>query len=354
MKHTLAAFLTLLGIAAIPATTFAQVPLGTAQDFGVLAGSAVTNTGATTVTGDVGVHPGTAVTGFPPGIVVSGTIHSADAAAGQAQTDLTAAYNVAAALPCGTDLTGQDLGGLTLTPGVYCFTSSAQLTGALTLDFQGDPAALFVIKTGSTLTTASASSVVMINNGGATCPPNVFWQIGSSATLGTTTAFVGNILANVSITMNTGATLNGRALARTGAVTLASNTITACVGVCPVITVNPATLPNGLAGTPYDQTITATGGTAPYVFTVTSGMLPAGLTLNPATGSLSGTPAVNGTSSFTITATDTALCGGSRAYTLVIGAVGQPGVPTLDFVGLSILALLLGGAAVFVMSRSSM
>src|SRR5579872_1271164 len=154
--------------------------LGTAASFGVLAGSTVTNTGATVVDGDLGVWPGNAVTGFPPGLV-GGTIHKGDATAQQAQGGVTAAYNALASQPCSQQLSGQDLGGKTLTPGVYCFSSSAQLTGTLTLNAQGNPNALFVFKIGSTLTTASASSVLLIN-GGSSC--GVFWQVGSSATLG--------------------------------------------------------------------------------------------------------------------------------------------------------------------------
>jgi type VI secretion system secreted protein VgrG len=140
-------------------------------------------------------------------------------------------------MPCGVDLTGQDLGGLTLTPNVYCFTTSAQLTGTLTLNLQGNPDAFFLFRIGSTLTTASASSVVLINNGGASCPSNLFWQVGSSATLGTSSSFGGNILALTSITMTTGAGLNGRALARNGAVTLDTNTVnsSACTSSIPAL-----------------------------------------------------------------------------------------------------------------------
>ena len=208
----------------------ATVPgLGTADSFAVLGGSTVTNTGSSTVNGDLGVSPGSAVTGFPPGLV-NGTIHAADAAAAQAQADLTIAYNSAAGQACNTDLTGQDLGGLTLTAGVYCFSSSAQLTGAVTLDAQGDASAVFIFQIGSTLTTASNSSVLL--NGAQAC--NVFWQVGSSATLGTGTALMGNILALTSITLNTSATVvTGRTLARNGAVTLDTNTITLATCASP-------------------------------------------------------------------------------------------------------------------------
>lgn len=185
-----------------PTLAAAQELLGTAQSFAVLGGSAVTNTLATTVVGNLGVSPGSAVSGFPPGLVSGGVIHAADAVALQAQNDVTTAYNFLALQAVSSDLTGTDLGGLTLVPGVYRFSSSAQLTGTLTLDAQGDANAQFIFQIGSTLTTASNSSVVVIN-GGQDC--NVFWQVGSSATIGTGTAFVGNILALTSISLTTGA-----------------------------------------------------------------------------------------------------------------------------------------------------
>lgn len=209
--------------------------LGTAQSFAVLGGSTVTNIGATTVTGDLGVSPGLAITGFPPGIVSGGTIHAGGAVALQAQTDVTAAYVALASEACGQDLTGKDLGGLTLTPGVYCFTSSAQLTGALTLDALGRADAVFIFKIASTLTTASNASVKVINGGGD-C--GAFWQVGSSATLGTGTAFVGSILALTSISVTTGASISGRALARNGAVTMDQNVVSA--SSCKVVVVNDA------------------------------------------------------------------------------------------------------------------
>jgi hypothetical protein len=304
----------------------AQISLGTAQNFGVLAGSTVTNTGATTVNGNVGVSPGSAVTGFPPGVVVGGAIHSNDAVAMQAQNDLTTAYNNIASTPCTVDLTGQNLGGLTLTPGVYCFSSSAQITGALTLDALGNPNALFLFKIGSTLTTSTGSTVTVANNGGSSCN-KVFWQVGSSATIGTGSSFVGDILALTSITLTTGANTNGRALARNGAVTLDTNNVNTCgVTVCPIITVNPPTLPNGAVGTPYNQTVSASGGTSPYTFAVSSGALPGGLLLNSATGAITGTPNSAGTFTFSITATDVTGCTGSRLYTIIIASPGCPAI----------------------------
>jgi Ice-binding-like/PEP-CTERM motif len=223
--------LILLAIAALsglPLQAKAGGILGTAQSFAVLASSTVTNTGPSVVGGDLGVSPGTAVVGFPPGSVTApGTIHAGDAQAASAQADANTAFNGLAGMSPNSNLTGQDLGGLMLTSGVYKFDSSAQLTGTLTLDAQHLNNAYWVFQIGSTLTTASASSVNIINvgsNGGS--DDGLFWQVGSSATLGTTTAFEGNILAQASITLNTGANIdNGRALALTAAVTMDTNTI---------------------------------------------------------------------------------------------------------------------------------
>jgi hypothetical protein len=210
--------------------------LGTAQSFAVLAGSTVTNTGSSTIGGDLGVSPGSAVTGFPPGVVLTGSIHAADATALSAQNSVTAAYNTLVSEGCTADLSGQDLGGLILIPGVYCFSTTAGLTGTLTLNAQGNPAAAFVFKIGSALTTAGASRVLLIN-GASAC--NIFWQVGSSATLGTTTAFFGNILALTSITLTTGASVTGRTLARNGATTLDTNFVSAVGCFVPVPTLPP-------------------------------------------------------------------------------------------------------------------
>jgi hypothetical protein len=220
--------------AASPPSAQTAPSLGSAQSFAVLGASTVTNTGSSVLTGDLGVSPGTAITGFPPGLV-SGTIHSADAAALAAHNSVAAAYSSLASQACTQDLTGQDLGGKTLTPGVYCFSSSAQLTGILTLNAQGNANAVFIFKMGSTLTTASGSSVVM-SSGGSPC--NVYWQVGSSATLGTTTSFAGNILALASITVTTGASVTGRALALNGAVTLDTNAVVATCGAPTTPAVN--------------------------------------------------------------------------------------------------------------------
>ena len=202
--------------------------LGTAIGFGVLAGSAVTNAGASVVFGSLGVSPSIAVTGFPPGMV-TGATHKNDGVAAQAKSDLATAYNAIAGDSCTNNLTGQNLGGLTLTPGVYCFSSAALLTGKLTLNAQGENNAVFIFKIGSALTTASSSSVTM-TAGSDAC--NVFWQIGSSAVLGTETAFEGNVLALASITLGTGANITGAALARNGAVTLGANHILAYPTSC--------------------------------------------------------------------------------------------------------------------------
>lgn len=240
--------------AAVPAAANASaVNLASASPFVVLGASTVTNTGPSVLNGDLGLAPGTSLVGFGPPAVANGATH-ADAAAGTAQNDLTTAYNAAAGqpIPLGNDLTGQDLGGLTLTPGAYMFSSSAQLTGQLTLNALGNADAQFVFEVGSTLTTASASSVWMIN-GASPCA--VYWQIGSSATLGTTTAFQGNLLAHTSITINDGATVQGRALASTGAVTLDNSKLDA-----PVCGTTPTPSPRGTGSSPGTGTSLGTGG----------------------------------------------------------------------------------------------
>jgi len=200
----------------------APVVLGAAGDFVVLAGSTVTSTGPTSVTGDLGVSPGTAVTGFGPGTLV-GAQHAGDPASAQAEADLTTAYNDAAGRTlCPVSVAG-NLGGQTLGPGLYKSTSSIEISsGDLTLDGQGDPDAVFIFQMASTLTTTSGRQVVLSRGARSS---NVFWQVGTSATFGSTSAFLGTVMADQAITLNTGATLNGRALARIAAVALDSNTI---------------------------------------------------------------------------------------------------------------------------------
>jgi hypothetical protein len=311
--------------------------LGAAQSYAVLGGSTVTNTGSSVISGDVGVSPGSTITGFPPGVVVGGTTHVADANALAAQTAVTAAYVDLAGQPCTQDLTGQDLGGMTLTPGVYCSSSSMQLTGTLTLNAQGNAAAVFIFKAGSTLTTASGSSVVM-SNGGSLC--NIFWQVGSSATLGTATSFAGTIVALTSITLTTGASVTGRALARNGAVTLDTNSVIVSCATgtpppnCPAIILDPAALPNGTVGVAYSQQITGSGGTPPYTFAVTTGAMPEGLSLSFG-GLVSGTPTTAATSNFTVRGTDALGCTAAVTYAM---AVTTP-VPTLPQFFVALLAL---------------
>jgi hypothetical protein len=219
--------------AACPPPSAGGLALGAACRFGILAGSTVTNVAgtATTVSGDVGVSPGTAITGFGSPASITGAFHSNDSIAMTAQGDLTTAYNNAAGAAGGAVL-APDIGGLTLPPGVYKTTSaqpSLGITGILTLDGKGDPNAIWIFQIVSTLTTAATNSQVVLINGASA--HNVLWQVGSSATLGTTTTFAGTIMAQASITITTGATLNGRALARTGAVTLDTNTV--IVPTCP-------------------------------------------------------------------------------------------------------------------------
>jgi hypothetical protein len=198
-----------------------RVGLGTAGSFAVLAGSEITNTGPSVINGDLGVSPGTAISGFPPG-TVNGAVHATNGVAGQAKSDLTTAYNDAAGRTPVVSVSG-DLGGRQLTSGVYKASSSLGLTGAVTLDAKGDPDAVFIFQVGSALTTATDSSVSLLN-GAQAC--NVYWQIGSSATLGTRTAFKGTILALTSISLNDGVAVQGRLLARNGAVTLINDTVT--------------------------------------------------------------------------------------------------------------------------------
>lgn len=330
----------------VPALAVATAPpLGAAEPFAVLGASTVTNTGPTVVTGDVGLSPGTSITGFPPGIVI-GTIHQTDVVAAAAKADATTAFGALAAQACDFGPFGPtDLAGQTLIPGVYCYSSSVQISagGILTLDAQGDPNAVWVFKIGSTLTTVSGASVLLIN-GAQSC--NVFWQVGSSATLGTGTIFAGNIIALASITLATGANTNGRALALTGAVTMDTNVVTVCslapspiaptlgkafspatinaggVSTLTITLSNPNasvatltaplvdTLPSGVVVAPTPNVSTTCGGVGAPVAVAggTTVTLPAGRTI-PANGSC------------TLTVSVTAAAAGSYIDTLLAGAL---------------------------------
>lgn len=337
------------------------VPLGNASGFGVLAASAVSNTGATVVIGDLGISPNNAssVTGFPPGQII-GTTHFADAVALAAQNDVTTAYNTLAGRACNT-LVSADLGGSTLIPGVYCSASSMGLTGTLTLDAQGDPNAVFIFQVGSALTTASGSQVRMIN-GGQNC--NVFWQIGSSATVGTGSTFLGNVLALSSITITSGSNASGRLLARTGAVTLDSSAITVCSLAANLPTLSKAFSPSTInANGVSTLTITLSNPdasvatlTAPLIDNLPAGVVVAALPNVSSTCAGAGTPtalaggstvtlpagrSIPANGSCTLSVDVTASLGGTYINTIPAGGLvtsngnnAAPAIATLTVIGL--------------------
>jgi hypothetical protein len=362
-----------MGLAALlsgayPALGQTAPPLGTLQQFAILGSSTVTSAGIATISnGDVGVSPGTSVTGtinVGPGFFIRTPLTSiADAAL------LTSAQ--LAATNASTNLLGQgpgttilaELGGTTRIPGIYSFASTANIANntTFTLDALGDPNAVWIFLVPSAITANTNTSVVFLNGIGNFC--NVFWRVGSDANL-IGNNFPGTVIAGAagagSVTIGSGSTLQGRAVSLTAAVVMsgAVQTVVGCSSAiigCPVITVNPPTLPNGNIGTFYTQTITATGGTPPYAFAVV-GTLPPGLTLS-AGGILSGTPTTLGTFNFAITATDADDCPGRQDYSIVMLAAVIPPIggvangPTLDSFGLAILLMLLAVAGVFAVNR---
>ena len=254
-------------MAALAAT---QPRMGTAGNFAVLAGSTITNTGSTVISGGLGLSPGSAVTGFPPGVAT--VKHKTDAVALSAKNALVTAYNDLASWGATRSMTGQDLGGKTLTPGVYTFSSSAKLTGTLTLSGNG----IYIFQMGSTLTTASYSRV-LVTRGAQGC--GVYWKVGSSATLGSGTQFKGTVIALTSITMVTGATIiPGRALARNGAVTLDSNRISMPLGGCSATGITSSTTSSTATNTGTTSTLAQTGGgplqgSFPWVLVLIAGLV---------------------------------------------------------------------------------
>lgn len=363
MKQKSIGLVTIIGIAvflfgAFPALAQVAPPAGVWQQFGALGNSGVTgSTGTgTVVSGDVGSSPTPSISNFPPSTVaIPFTLHLAnDLTVQAARTSAIAAYNFLAAQGPGTVLPAQ-LDGASPFPGVYSFAGGAADLAALgTLTLNGGPADIFIFEVDSALTFNVGSNVI-----GTADPCNVYWRVGTSATLNGI-SFRGTVIADASITVGSGSNVTGRVLAgtgTTGAVTMAGsggNTIGGCSAVfapCPTITVNPPTLPNPVVGTPYNETVTATGGVGPYTFAVTSGALPAGLVLSSA-GAITGTPTTAGNSSFTITATDTSSgCTGTRDYGMFTN--GAAGVPALDSAGLAMLMALLAGVGLFVMRRFS-
>jgi len=333
------------------------INLGTSATYGTLAGSELTNTGPTTVDGDIGVDPGSSITGFtgaPAGSNI-GAVNDDNSAALQAQSDLTTAYNNAAGLtPTSSGLA--ELSGMSLTPGVYSGGALA-LSDNGTLTLAGTSAdSIWVFQAASSLTIGSATHIII--TGGATAC-NVFWQVGSSASIGTSAQFEGTVLAAQSITAATGASITGRLLASSAAITLQSNTITVptncAAGNAPSTspTITPGTAPTATVGTPYSFHITAGGSPAPAL-TVLSGALPAGLTFNGATGMLTGTPLAVGSSTFTIAATSAIAPAATAVFTVATVATGGPVLATTGVdptPALTIGSILLAAGTLLLIAR---
>jgi hypothetical protein len=294
------------------------VALGSAASFGVIGGTTVTSAGVSTVNGDLGVSPGTAVTGFPPG-VLNGTLHPGDAVATQAHADLATAYADAAGRNPTAPIDG-DLGGVTLTPGVYAAGAALTLTGTLTLDAQGDPSAVFILQAGSTLGTG-ANSQVALAGGAQAC--NVFWQVGSSATLGASSELAGTILASTSISMGDGVTIDGRALARDGAVTLINDTVSTpqCVGSLSNTAPAIAAFTAGLTGR--NQTVMTTVG-AWSVTDARGNNTGYSVTVTASAPTVNGSSAAAGTgASLTLTPTTATAASGNPPSTAPVPAPAQ-------------------------------
>lgn len=297
---------------AAPAGAATAIGLGTATSYAVLAGQGITNTGVTTIRGDVGTFPNPSMTGFGPGanqvVLVPPSKIATAVEAAQAKDDLTTAYDQAAAASPRIELSAVELGGRTLTPGVY-HHSTLGLTGTLTLNAQGNPDAVFIFQSDFTLTTAEASRVVVIN--GTTC--NVFWQVGSSATLGGASTFLGTILANQSISVGTGAVIEGRLLARTGAVTLLSNTITrpTCAGPTPTTPTTAA--PTSSTSSTSSSTTSTSSTSTPASTTSTS-------TTSTSTTSTSTPASTSTTSTSTPASTSTTIAAPTTSSTALVAA----------------------------------
>jgi hypothetical protein len=312
MSSPVARPLVVLGVAMLayrtPSLGQAAPALGSAASFAVLGASEATSDGPTTIAGNVGVSPGDTVRGMTSATFSLGGIYRNDALAKQAHKDSAAAYANLAARSCDSGLTGQNLGGKTLTAGVYCFASEARLTGILMLDAGGNRDTVWIFQVKGTLIVDAGASVVVTNGG---YDGNVFWQVGASATIGERSGFRGSILALTDITLNEGATLSGRALTQQGAVRLHGNDLSVC---CQPIPVAPSTLSNAVEGDAYVQRLTATGGTNAFTFELASA--PAWLSLQGDV--LSGT-AVAGVYTFTVIARDNVTrCTGQQTYTVTV------------------------------------